>query len=130
MEAARQCRISRGVGLEMNPTLAALAQQNVNDFSTAHPHIPSQLSILQCDARTADFTSASVVSLYLSERGNSQMKPQLGRHLLRHPDSRVASFCFDIPGWRAVRQSKVSGIPIRLFTAESIDEEGRRLIQR
>ena len=130
MEAARQCRIRRGVGLEMNPALASLAQRNVAAFAAANPHLPSHLSVVRCDARQADLASASILTLYLSERGNRQLKPLLGRHLCRHPHSRVASFCFPIPGWSPIRQVKVSGIPLLLFTQHSVDEETRREVER
>ena len=78
LEAARQRRIAEGVGVEVNPVLAALAQRNVDAFTAAHPHLPSRLSIVQCDARRLpSLGSASVLSLYLSQRGNRQLRPLL-----------------------------------------------------
>ena len=124
LEAARQCRIARGVGLELNATLAALAQRNVDAFARAHPALPSLLSVRHCDARTANLSDATVLTLYLSERGNKQLRPLLGSHLRRTPGSRVVSFCFDIPGWRPIRSATVSGIPILLFDAQSLGDHG------
>ena len=125
LEAARQRRIAEGVGVEVNPVLAALAQRNVDAFTAAHPHLPSRLSIVQCDARRLpSLGSASVLSLYLSQRGNRQLRPLLARHLLHQQGSRVVSFCFDIHPWRPIRQAKVSGIPLYLFDATSI-QQGR-----
>jgi hypothetical protein len=129
MEAARQCRIARGVGVEMNLDLAGLAQRNVAAFAAANPHLASQLSVVQGDARQADLSAASVLTLYLSERGNRQLKPLLGRQLCLHPHSRVASFCFPIPGWTPTRQARVSGIPLLLYTQHSIDSGMRKEIE-
>ena len=124
LEAARQRRIAQGVGLEVNPTLAALAQSNVDVFSAAHPHLSSRLSVVHCDARRVDsLGSASVVTLYLSERGNRQLKPLLARHLRQQPGSRVVSFCFDMPAWRPRRRAQVSGIPLYLFDANSLQQD-------
>jgi hypothetical protein len=116
--------------LEVNARLAGLARSNVASFSLSHPHLPSLLSVLHCDAREADLSPASVLTLYLSERGNRQLKPRLARHFIARPSSRAASFCFEIPGWRPIRRAKVSGIPLLLYTAESLDEHGRRQAER
>jgi len=130
MAAALQCRVREGVGLELNGRLCEMARANVRAFSTSHPHLSSTLSILHTDARQADLSPASVLTLYLSERGNRQLKPLLARHLLSRSDSRAASFCFNVEGWRPVRVAKVCGIPLLLYTADSVDSQGRREVER
>ena len=129
IEAAKQRRVRRAVGIELNPTLAQLAEQNVRTFLSslpASPPLPPTLSIQATDARTADVSPATVITLYLSHRGNRQLRPMLCSQLLRQPKCRVASFCFDMDGWTPVRQSQVSGIPLYLYNHTSISDKLRR----
>ena len=124
IEAAKQRRVRQAVGIELNPTLARLAEQNIRAFTALAP--PSQLSVQHCDARTADVSPATVVTLYLSHRGNRQLRQLLSTQLLRQPRCRVASFCFDMDGWTPARRSTVSGIPLYLYNSHSIGERARR----
>ena len=131
IEAAKQRRVKQAVGVELNPTLAQLAEQNIQTYLTSSfppssTHPPPALSIQHTDARTADVSPASVVTLYLSHRGNRQLRPLLSRQLLRQPKCRVASFCFDMDGWTPVKQSRVSGIPLYLYNQHSISDKLKR----
>ena len=49
------------------------------------------------DFMTAELSSASVVTLYLSHDGNHALKPPLLRQL--QPGARVVSYAFDIGDW-------------------------------
>ena len=125
IEAAKQRGVRQAVGVELNPKLAQLAAQNITAFTSSlpvshPPRPPPALSIQHSDARTCDVSSASVITLYLSRRGNKQLKPLLSTQLLRHPACRVASFCFDVSGWTPVREARVSGIPLFLYDQRSI----------
>jgi len=125
IEAAKQRRVRQAVGIELNPTLAQLAQHNIQSFTSSIPHTqqpPSHLSIQHSDARTADISPATLITLYLSHRGNRQLRPLLTSQLLRQPKCRVASFCFDMEGWTPIRQSRVSGIPLFLYNQHSISD--------
>jgi hypothetical protein len=117
LSAVRQCGIRRGVGLELNASLAAMAQQNVASFK--------QLQVLQADALSCDLSSASVITVYLSERGNRQLRPALTDWLRAEraeadSERRIASFCFPMPGWTPAKRAAVSGIPVYLFTRHSL----------
>ena len=129
IEAARQRAVHRAVGIELNPTLAQIAQHNIRLFTTSSrpsSHPLSALSVQHTDARTADVSAATVITLYLSHRGNRQLRPLLTSRLLQQPKCRVASFCFDMDGWTPVRQSRVSGIPLFLYNQQSISDKRSR----
>ena len=49
------------------------------------------------DATKADCSQATVLALYLSERGNRQLVQALGPSL--QPGTRVVSFFFTVEGW-------------------------------
>ena len=50
------------------------------------------------DASKADVSEATVLALYLSDRGNKQLVTQLGPSL--QPGTKVVSFFFTIEGWQ------------------------------
>lgn len=88
--AARQFG-ARAWGIEYNPKLAALAQRNAETAGVA-----SRVRIVQGDIFKEDFSAASVVTLYLLEELNEQLRPTL---LNMRPGTRVVSNTFSMGDW-------------------------------
>ena len=107
IHAARQHGAS-GVGFELNAELVGMANDAV-----AAAGVSGLVSVRREDARKADFSPASVVCLYLSERGNRELLPRLQTLLL--PSARVVSFSFGIAGITPSATALVDGIGLHLF---------------
>lgn len=83
---------ARGVGIELDPTLVALARQNARDAE-----VVDRVSFIEGDLFTADISSANVVTLYLSASINRRLEPKLKREL--RPGTRIVSHQFRIGDW-------------------------------
>jgi SAM-dependent methyltransferase len=90
IEAARVYGAT-AVGIEYNPQLAAFARQNV-----AQAGLQDKVTIITGDIFEEDFSSASVVTLYLLESLNMKLKPTL---LKMKPGTRVVSNSFGMGLW-------------------------------
>jgi hypothetical protein len=88
--AARQFG-ARAWGIEYNKDLAALAQRNAEKAGLAN-----RVRIVQGDIFKEDFSRASVVTLYLLEELNAQLRPTL---LGMRPGTRVVSNTFGMGDW-------------------------------
>lgn len=88
--AARQFG-ARAWGIEYNKDLAALAQRNADKAGLA-----DRVRIVQGDIFKEDFSKASVVTLYLLEELNEQLRPTL---LGMRPGTRVVSNTFGMGDW-------------------------------
>ena len=88
--AARQFG-ARAWGIEYNKDLAALAQRNAEKAGVA-----GRVRIVQGDIFKEDFSRASVVTLYLLEELNEQLRPTL---LGMRPGTRVVSNTFGMGDW-------------------------------
>ncbi len=84
---------ARGVGFEVDPGLVKLARENARKQG-----VEKLVEFRQQDFLAADLSSASVVTLYLSQDGNSAVRPQL-MHQLK-PGARVVSYTFDMGEWQ------------------------------
>jgi protein-L-isoaspartate O-methyltransferase len=78
-------------GIEYNKDLAALAQRNAEKAGVA-----GRVRIVQGDIFKEDFSRASVVTLYLLEELNEQLRPTL---LGMRPGTRVVSNTFGMGDW-------------------------------
>ena len=83
----------RAVGYEIDPGLAKLARENARQAG-----VERLVEIREQDFLTADLSSASVVTLYLSYDGNLALRPQLMRQL--KPGARIVSYTFDMGEWQ------------------------------
>ena len=100
---------ARGVGIEVNPQL--VAESNASARAAGVSHL---VQFIQGDLFTADFSAATVVTLYLSPSLNERIKPRLLREL--RPGSRVVSHVYDMLGWTADQRVDVDGRWVFLFT--------------
>lgn len=121
--AARDFGCASVTGLEIDKEVAKLCRDNI-----ARQGLSERIRIVEGDARDADISSATCVSLYLSERGNAALRPLLQPLLLARPATRVVSFVFPMPSWTPVRTEleRDSGIPIYLFDGSSLPANIRK----
>ncbi len=83
----------KAVGFEIDPGLVKLARENVRKQGVEH-----LVEIRQQDFLTADLSSPSVVTLYLSYDGNMAVRPRLLSQL--KTGTRVVSYTFDMAEWQ------------------------------
>ena len=81
------------MGFEIDPGLVKLARENVRKQGVEH-----LVEIRQQDFLTADLSSPSVVTLYLSYDGNLTVRPRLMSQL--KTGARVVSYTFDMAEWQ------------------------------
>ena len=89
--AAKKYRI-KAVGFEVDTGLVKLAREKIRQ-----ENLEQLAEIRHQDFMTAEFSSASVVMLYLSHDGNQALKPMLLRQL--QAGARVVSYTFDMGDW-------------------------------
>jgi precorrin-6B methylase 2 len=83
----------RAVGFEIDPGLVKLAREN-----SRKQGVEKLVEFRRQDFLSANFSAASVVTLYLSYHGNLALRPQLLRQL--KPGARVVSYRFDMGEWQ------------------------------
>ena len=88
---AAQKHGARGVGIEIDPALLDRARQ-----VAAEGGVAERVSFIEGDLFDADFSSATVVTLFLSSAVNDRLQPAL--RALR-PGTRIVSRQFGISGW-------------------------------
>jgi SAM-dependent methyltransferase len=121
LAAARMAPGCRATGIELDPVVAELCRKNVAAASDVDQTL---IHVHEGDARKArNIDEATLVTLYLSERGNASLRPLLQPLLLSRPtEARVVSFLFPMSGWEPAKTEldKDSGIPMYLFDATSL----------
>ena len=128
--AARQFG-ARAWGIEYNKDLAALAQRNAEKAGVA-----GRVRIVQGDIFKEDFSRASVVTLYLLEELNEQLRPTL---LGMRPGTRVVSNTFGMGDWepdQVIRVGSNTGyfwkVPAQVagrWTVHGLDRRGPVLLE-
>ena len=101
---AAATRGARGIGLEYNADLVALARRLAQDAGVA-----DRTSFTQADIFAADFGEATVLTLYLMTDLNLRLRPKI---LGMRPGTRVVSNSFGMKDWKADQQKVVDGRPI------------------
>ena len=80
---------ARGIGLDLDPKLVALARANA-----AAAGVDRLVEFRVQDVLTADVSNASVVTLYLLSSSNERLRPMLMRQL--KPGARIVSHAFSM----------------------------------
>jgi cyclopropane fatty-acyl-phospholipid synthase-like methyltransferase len=80
---------ARGIGLDIDPKLVALARANA-----AAAGVDRLVDFRVEDVLTADVSAASVVTLYLLSSSNERLRPMLRRQL--KPGARIVSHAFSM----------------------------------
>lgn len=110
-------RGARGVGIDLNPQ--RIAEANANAKSAG---VTEKVKFMVGDLFKANFSDASVVTLYLLPDVNRKLRPQLWKQL--KVGTRVVSHSFDMGDeWPPEKEEKVDGKTIYFWT---ITEENKR----
>jgi SAM-dependent methyltransferase len=102
ISAAKKYRI-KAVGVEISEHLAQRAAENVKRAG-----LISQVTVVHGNFMNTDLSPADVVTLYLATTANESLRPNLERYL--RPNSRVVSYDYPIPGWKAIETSETEGL--------------------
>jgi len=100
---------ARGVGVEIDPQLVWEAQDNATQAGVA-----AQVHFLLQDLFETDLQAATVVTLYLTQDVNLQLRPKLWREL--HPGTRVVSHDFRMGDWQPEKVVRVGRSVIYYWT--------------
>jgi len=117
---------ARAWGIEYNKDLAALAQRNAQRAG-----VGDRVRIVHGDIFKEDFSKATVVTMYLLEELNAQLRPTI---LAMKPGTRVLSNTFSMGDWepdQVIRVTNGTGyfwtVPANvagLWTLSGLDEKG------
>ena len=91
--AAAQNFGARALGIEYNPDMVALSRRNAAEAGVTH-----KVEFIEGDIFKADFTQATVLTMYLLPSLNLKLRPQI---LALPPGTRVVSHAFDMADWDA-----------------------------
>jgi len=86
-------RGARALGIEFNPDLVALSKRNA-----AKENVGERAQFVQGDLFKSDFSQATVITLFLGEAINRQLRPRI---LNLKPGTRVLSNSFTMGQWTA-----------------------------
>lgn len=92
----------KAVGVEISERMARRAAEKVKKAG-----LQDRVSIVHGNFLRTDLSHADVVTLYLATTANESLRPSLERSL--RPNSRVVSYDYPIPGWRAISTSETTG---------------------
>lgn len=99
---------AQGYGVELDPALFAEAERAVADERLGH-----LITVAQKDAFTVDLTKATVLTLYLSTKGNARLLPMMRQQL--PAGARVVSFYWPFEALEPSEVTKVDGISLYLY---------------
>jgi SAM-dependent methyltransferase len=99
--AAQRYKI-KAVGVEISEHLAKEAAAKVKKEG-----LQNSVRIIHGNLLETDLTTADVVTLYLNNSANESLRPNLERYL--RPHTRVVSYDYPIPGWKAIDTSDTEG---------------------
>jgi len=100
---------ARGVGIEIRHTLVQQARRRANEAGLA-----DRVDFRQGDLFKADFSDATVVTLYLLPDVNTRLRPLLFEQL--KPGTRVVSHGFDMDEWEPDKVVNVDDTYLYLWT--------------
>ena len=100
---------ARAVGIDIDPKLVALANENARKAGVAE-----RVSFRNEDLFEADITEATVVTLFLYPDVNLKLRPKLQNEL--RPGTRVISHWHDMGDWTPDRSVQLMGRSLYLWT--------------
>ncbi|MGE4339375.1 MAG: class I SAM-dependent methyltransferase [Pigmentiphaga sp.] len=101
--AAAKDHDARGIGIEIDPLRIADAMEYAGNTGVEY-----LVDFIEEDIFTADISEATVVTLYLLDSINAQLRPRLLSEL--RPGARIISHAFDMGDWKADEQYKLDGV--------------------
>jgi predicted RNA methylase len=87
---------ARGVGVEYDPAIARMAEENIRRRKLEH-----KVEIVVADALKVDISPATVVTVYLLQDTMPLLRPIMDRSL--KPGTRIVSHSWYMPGWTPLR---------------------------
>lgn len=99
---------AKAVGIDIDPERIQEARANAKNAA-----VEDKVAFLQQNLFDADFSKASVVSLYLLPSVNLKLRPKL---LKLKPGTRIVSHAFDMGDWKPDKQMSVGNSTIYLWT--------------
>ena len=90
--AVAEFKVEKAVGYELNKHLYKVAEDNV-----ARRGLIDEIRIESGDFMDADFSEATIITLYLTTSGNAKLRPKFKEEL--KPGTRIISHDFPIMGW-------------------------------
>ena len=116
---------ARSLGIEYNGDMAKHAQRNVEKAG-----VQARAKVVQGDIFASDFTTATVVTMYLLPALNMKLRPQI---LAMRPGTRVVSHSFNMEDWEPDETSSMDGrraylwiVPANVMGGWSMDLGGER----
>lgn len=110
-------RGARGVGIDLNPQRIAEAKINAKEAG-----VQDKVKFEVGDLFKADFSEATVVTLYLLPSVNAKLRPQLWRQL--KVGTRVVSHAFDMGAeWPPERTETVNGTTVYYWTITKANKD-------
>lgn len=101
--AAALERSTRGVGIDVDP----LRITEANEYAS-HTGVEYLVNFIEGDLLEADFSEATVVTLYLLDLVNVQLRPRLLDEL--RPGTRIVSHAFDMGDWKPDQRESCGSI--------------------
>ena len=112
---------ARGIGIDLDPQRVREARQNAREAG-----VEGKVQFINGDLFKTDLSNASVVTLYLLNSVNRDLRPQLWKQL--KVGTRVVSHAFDMGDeWPPERVEQVDGRTVYYWT---ITEANKRAAQR
>ncbi|MGH8666629.1 MAG: class I SAM-dependent methyltransferase, partial [Burkholderiales bacterium] len=99
----------RGTGIDIDPQRIAEANENAKKEGVTH-----LVTFKNIDLFTADFSDATVITLYLLPRLNVKLRPKLLNELKN--GTRIVSHAFDMGEWQPEKHVKVDGRDVYFWT--------------
>ena len=107
--AARKYGIARGIGVEINPE--RIREANENRIKAG---VGERVSFVNADLFEADFSDATVITLYLLPKLNLRLLPKLLKEL--KPGTRIVSHAFNMGTWKPEQRLEVDGRDVFFWT--------------
>lgn len=101
--AAAMQRNARGIGIDLDPMRIAEAMEYAGNSRVEH-----MVDFFEADLLEADFREATVVTLYLLDIINLELRPRLQQEL--RPGTRIVSHAFDMGDWKPDERVNCGGI--------------------
>lgn len=99
---------ARAVGVDLNPQRLMEAREHA-EWAGVSPLV----AFIEDDLLCVDFSKATVVTLYLLQTINMELRPRLLSEL--QPGTRILSHAFDMADWKADEQVSVEGANLYMW---------------
>jgi cyclopropane fatty-acyl-phospholipid synthase-like methyltransferase len=107
---------ARGIGIDIDPERIKESEENARAAG-----VTDKVKFRLDDIFEADFKEATVVTLYLLDRLNEQLRPKLLRDL--KPGTRIVSHAFRMGDWEPEKSAEVDGKMIYFWTIPAKKEQ-------